>query len=150
MSNVEAKLVDHGFAADGQKLLQVALNGTNAPTSAYTYAGHFVNDTEGTGARNVGGYFSATNSSGDNYAILVPASGGRVGFGTITPNSKAMLDLTSTTQGFLPPRMTKAERTAMGLTTAHAGMVIYQTDNTPGLRVWNGANWMKFTEAADN
>jgi hypothetical protein len=30
-----------------------------------------------------------------------------------------------------------------------AGSVIYQTDNTPGIRVFNGTNWMKFTETAD-
>lgn len=33
--------------------------------------------------------------------------------------------------------------------TGSAGMAVYQTDNTPGLRVWNGTNWMKYTEATD-
>lgn len=32
---------------------------------------------------------------------------------------------------------------------AVAGTLIYQTDNTPGLRVYNGSNWMRFTETAD-
>lgn len=34
-------------------------------------------------------------------------------------------------------------------TAVTEGMTIYQTDNTPGIRVHNGTNWMKFTETAD-
>ncbi len=70
-----------------------------------------------------------------------------VGIGTLTPNAGAILDVTSTTRAFLPPRMTKTQRDAIASPTA--GMVIYQTDNTPGLRVRNGSNWMRYTETAD-
>ena len=34
----------------------------------------------------------------------------QVGIGTNTPNASAALDITSTTSGFLPPRMTEAVR----------------------------------------
>jgi hypothetical protein len=44
------------------------------------------------------------------------------------------------------PNLTKAQRNAL---TPAAGMAVYQTDNTPGLRVYNGTNWMRFTETAD-
>jgi len=64
---------------------------------------------------------------------------------TITSGS-VLADFQSTTQGVVLPRMTKTQRDAM---TAVAGMVVYQTDNTPGLRVYNGTNWMRFTETAD-
>lgn len=37
----------------------------------------------------------------------------------------------------------------VGSLSGDKGMAIYQTDNTPGLRVWNGTNWMRFTETAD-
>lgn len=46
------------------------------------------------------------------------------------------------------PQATLAEREALGTDLA-AGAMIFQTDNTPGLRVWNGANWMRFTETID-
>lgn len=39
--------------------------------------------------------------------------------------------------------------TISAITPPKAGSVIYQTDNTPGIRVFNGTNWMKFTETAD-
>lgn len=72
---------------------------------------------------------------------------GRVGINTITPNASAALDITSTTQGLLLPRMTKVQRDA--ISSPVAGLAVYQTDNTPGLRVYNGTNWMRYTETAD-
>ena len=72
----------------------------------------------------------------------------RLGIQTQSPLS--ILDVSSTTSGFLPPRMTKAQRDAInGGVSIPVGTVIYQTDNTPGLRVYNGSNWMRFTETAD-
>jgi len=75
------------------------------------------------------------------------AENGTVGIGAKPTSASNILELTSTTQGFVLPRMTKAQRDAIA--TPAEGMMVYQTDNTPGLRVYNGANWMKFTETAD-
>jgi hypothetical protein len=52
-----------------------------------------------------------------------------VGIGTTTPNSSAILDLTSTTRALLIPRMTFTERGA--IVSPAAGMIVYQT-NTVG------------------
>jgi hypothetical protein len=84
-----------------------------------------------------------TNSA---FAIFNPIAE-NVGIGTWTPDASSVLDLTSTTKGLLLPRMTKTQRDA--ISSPVAGLAIYQTDNTPGLRVYNGTNWMKFTETAD-
>jgi hypothetical protein len=43
--------------------------------------------------------------------------------------------------------MTKTQRDA--ISSPATGLMIYQTDNTPGLRVYNGTNWMRYTETAD-
>lgn len=67
--------------------------------------------------------------------------------GTETIDPSAQLEITSTTKGLLLPRMTKAQRNL--ISSPVAGLAIYQTDNTPGLRVYNGVNWMKFTESTD-
>lgn len=48
-----------------------------------------------------------------------------VGIGTTTPNNSAILDLNSTTKGLLIPRMTTAQRTAIG---GVAGLVVYDSD----------------------
>ena len=70
-----------------------------------------------------------------------------VAIGSSAPNASAVLDLQTTTKGLLLPRMTKAQRDAIA--SPAAGLVIFQTDNTPGFRAYNGTNWMKFTEATD-
>ena len=51
------------------------------------------------------------------------ASHAQVGIGTSSPN--AALDVTSTTQGFLPPRMTTTQRDAIG--SPAVGLVIFNT-----------------------
>lgn len=61
-----------------------------------------------------------------------------VGIGTSTPSAKAVLDLNSTTKGFLPPRMTTAQRDAIASPTA--GLVIYNT-TTNALSIYNGTLW---------
>ena len=53
-------------------------------------------------------------------------SSGNVGIGTGTsPNANAILDVSSTTKAFMPPRMTTTQRDAIAIPTA--GMVIYNT-----------------------
>ena len=66
-------------------------------------------------------------------------STGSLGLGTNTPNASALLDLTSTTKGFLPPRMTAVQRAA--IVTPTAGLMVYQTDGTPGLYQFDGSAW---------
>lgn len=58
-------------------------------------------------------------------------------------NASAMLDVSSTTKGFLPPRMTEAERNILS-TTAAAGLLIWCTNcGTNGeLQVYNGTAWL--------
>lgn len=65
----------------------------------------------------------------------------QVGIGIITPASSAQLDVTSTTKGFLPPRITHAQKNA--ISTPAAGLIIWCTDcGTAGeLQVFNGTAW---------
>jgi hypothetical protein len=55
-----------------------------------------------------------------------------------SPAASAILDLQSTTQGFLPPRMTSVQRDA--ITSPATGLEIYNTD-TNTLQDYNGASW---------
>ena len=50
----------------------------------------------------------------------------QVGVGTTTPHASAVLDVTSTTQGFLPPRMTQAQRNA--IVSPASGLIIWCTN----------------------
>ena len=61
-----------------------------------------------------------------------------VGIGTITPNVSAKVEIASSTQGFLPPRMTTVQRDA--ILTPAAGLTIYNT-SVNCLQWWNGTIW---------
>ena len=54
------------------------------------------------------------------------------------PNGSAMLDVSSTSKGFLPPRMTTDQRNA--IPSLVAGLVIYNTDEQT-LNICNGTSW---------
>lgn len=84
-------------------------------------------------------------SSRGNSTDFVITSGGNVGIGTASPNLSAVLDLTSTTRGFLPPRMTSTQRNA--ITAPPAGLMIYNT-TTNKLNFHNGSAWREINDSA--
>lgn len=68
-------------------------------------------------------------------------NGTSIGIGTTSPNSSAILDLSATTKGFLPPRMTESERLAISSPTI--GLMVYQTDEPDGVYVYKAAGWIQ-------
>jgi hypothetical protein len=56
---------------------------------------------------------------------------GPVSIGTTVPNSSSILELKSTSKGFLLPRMTSTQRAA--IISPSKGLIIYQTDGSAGL-----------------
>ena len=58
--------------------------------------------------------------------------------GTVTEIPSAKLVVTSTTQGFLPPRLTTTQKNA--ISSPAAGLVVYDTD-TNKLCCYNGTSW---------
>ena len=79
-------------------------------------------------------------------AITITSIAQTVGIGTATPATSAQLDVSSTTKGFLPPRMTTTERNA--ITTPATGLVIFNT-TTNSLEIRNSAAWVSLSPAAD-
>ena len=58
-------------------------------------------------------------------------------------NATAMLDVSSTTKGFLPPRMTYAQRDA--ITSPATGLMVYCSNCGPGTgepQFYNGSSWV--------
>jgi hypothetical protein len=75
----------------------------------------------------------------DGSGNIYNTEGGSVGIGTgATPNASAALELASTTRGFLPPRMTEAQRNA--ITTPATGLMVFNTTSGT-LQFWNGTGW---------
>ena len=65
-------------------------------------------------------------------------NGAGVGIGTSAPNASAKVEIASTTQGFLPPRMTTVQRNA--IVSPATGLVIYNT-TTNCLNFYIGSGW---------
>ena len=88
------------------------------------------------------------NSGGTN--TLVVRDDGNVGIGTSTPDNSAILQVDSTTKGFLPPRMTGSQ--AEGISNPSEGLMVYITNGngtTITSKGWWGttgttsADWVK-------
>ena len=62
----------------------------------------------------------------------------QTGIGTSTPDASAKLDVSSTTKGFLPPRMTTVQRNAIA--SPATGLTIYNT-TINAFQVYNGTAW---------
>jgi hypothetical protein len=66
-------------------------------------------------------------------------SGGIVGIGTASPDGTALLDVSSTTKGFLPPRMTTTQRDA--ISSPPNGLMLYNS-TTDKLQVRAAGAWV--------
>ena len=66
----------------------------------------------------------------------------QVGIGTATPAASSQLEVTSTTKGFLPPRMTTTQRDA--IVSPATGLVIFNT-TTNGLEFKSSTGWVSLT-----
>lgn len=58
--------------------------------------------------------------------LLTVSTYAQVGIGTTTPDASSALDITSTTKGFLPPRMTSTQRNT--ISSPATGLIIFCTD----------------------
>ena len=80
-----------------------------------------------------------------------------VGIGTTTPNASSALEVTSTTQGVLVPRLVlSATNVAAPVTTPAVSLLVYNTataggapnDVSPGYYFWDGTQWVRLLSGA--
>jgi hypothetical protein len=77
------------------------------------------------------------------FALFMSAiSFSQIGIGTTNPDNSAILDVTSTSKGFLTPRMTHAEKTA--IIAPATGLILYCSDcsSSGELQIFNGTSWV--------
>lgn len=71
---------------------------------------------------------------------VVVTDDGNVGVGTATPDASAIMELESTSKGFLPPRMTEAQMDA--IVSPATGLIVYCLDcSEPCLYVYDSSAW---------
>jgi len=91
--------------------------------------------------RTTGGNFTFKGSGGSDALYLsesVAQFVAPISFGTGSPSASACVDLTSTTKGFLPPRMTTTQKNAIA--SPATGLVLYDS-TTNKLQCYNGSTW---------
>lgn len=147
---------DFGLQSGGSRALQhyayheVVIQGGRATTapaafiggSGATYNTRILNTNDSIGL-NVKGAVGQTadllqvTDSADVERVTVTASG-QLGIGQGSPDVSAKLEISSTTQGFLQPRMTTAQRIAIA--TPAEGLQVYDTDLSTVCR-YSGTGW---------
>ncbi len=79
----------------------------------------------------------------NNLESMRIASGGNIGIGNISPAATSALDITSTTKGFLIPRMTNTQRNS--ISSPAVGLQIYNTDCN-AINYWSGTCWIALSK----
>ena len=112
-------------------------NGSSKQTqlfNAVSDGGYYPSGTHASIVENENGVFKFSANSGltqyvgftPKWQLALHGANNNVGIGTLTPNSSAKLDVSSTTQGFAPPEMTATQASAISTTTRK--LIIYVTD----------------------
>ena len=128
-------------AAIGNKAV-IAANPTNSEYPSVYFGASFLNSaTQPTDAD----YFASTA----NGQFVLRATG-NAGIGTLSPDSSALLDLTASSKGFLPPRVALINLTdAATVTRPATGLLVFNTATagtganavTPGYYYYSGVKW---------
>jgi hypothetical protein len=128
---------------------------TNSANSASNQKASVILRSNSSSAAVVASYFESFFGAGDTATGLLLATqpnlaggvvervritaAGRVGVNTSTPNAASIMDVTSTTGGFLPPRMTGAQRDAIA--APPNGLMLYNS-TTDKLQVRAAGSWV--------
>lgn len=86
-----------------------------------------------------GSYITSLDKSGTGLPLILNPFGSSVGIGIINPSPSAVLDLFATDKGFLPPRLSIAQRDALNPKTA--GLMVYNT-TTHCMEHWDTSQWV--------
>jgi len=79
------------------------------------------------------------------YFSLQTGMAQQIGIGTPTPAASAILDVSSTTRGLLPPRLTAAQRNAIA--SPANGLIVFDTDSA-ALMLRSAGGWRRLTTTA--
>jgi hypothetical protein len=135
---------------DGTSLLEVAgnvnFNGSGSRTVSITRDSGSTLQLQSSVTATGSFIFTSTNgplnlgANNTNNFVTITTSG-QLGVNSTSPNASARLQVDSTTQGFLPPRMTTTQKNAIG--TPAAGLMVYDTTLNQ-MSYYNGTTWINF------
>jgi hypothetical protein len=89
------------------------------------------------------GYLSKFTGATSIANSLLFESGSSIGLATTSIDASALFQMDSTSKGFLVPRMTQAQRGAIG--GPAEGLIVYQTNGVIGLYIYSNSVWRSLT-----
>jgi predicted heme/steroid binding protein len=89
------------------------------------------------------GYITKFISSSNIGNSVLFENSSAIGLGTASINASALFQMDSTTKGFLPSRMTQAQRQAIAAPAE--GLIVYQIDSIIGLYIYSNSVWRSLT-----
>jgi hypothetical protein len=153
VNNIIVEAADGDFV-NGQSKITLNTNGVGGlvtPVGSNNWSLTINSISSGGGGGSIGGggtlnYISKFNPDGTNIAnSLLYDNGISVGLGTVNPDASAILELSSTTKGFAPPRMTTLERDA--ILNPVISLLIFNL-TTSLYNYWNGLNWIQIYQSS--
>lgn len=111
------------------------LSGNNSSLGIRAYRSSAGNDWTNT-ALLIG--YDVDNTVRASTGFLALSANGNMGINTVSPHASALLDVTSTTKGMLPPRMTTVQRDA--IVNPSPGLMLFNT-TTQSLEVFTTYGW---------
>jgi hypothetical protein len=134
---------------NSSSLTRLQINGANgslfAVTDAVTGTVFTVNDASGLPIVSVDTGLNDVINMGTYGSNALVVRNNRVGVGNLNPDTSAALDISSTARGLLPPRMTTAQRDAIG--GPATGLTLYNT-TTNTINYRNASAWDSLVPAS--
>ena len=155
--NVNGNTTSNSFIKQGGTSSQYLMADGSVSSGSSTTIGAISSSSTANGATINSGELSLAPADASNGGIVTTGTQtfagnknftGQLSIGTSNPESSAALDVTSTSQGFLPPRMTKDQRNA--IVNKVAGLIVWCNNcgETGELQVYNGTAWTNFIGGA--
>ena len=107
----------------------------------YSYIRCINNGTSGTGESYVNLTFGKTINNLSDVEFMRLTSDGQLGIGTTSPDPSAIVDISSTSMGFLPPRISITQINA--ISSPEEGLTVFNTTNQK-LVYYNGIQWANY------
>ena len=85
--------------------------------------------------------FAGGDFTVDGTTLSIDQSQNAVGVGVAAPDASAVLDVVSTSKGFLFPRMTETQRG--NISSPATGLMVYQTDGDEGVYIKKSFGWVQ-------
>jgi hypothetical protein len=139
ISSDSSAIITAGGAAD---TIDITVDGSVTSQNIYNIDGQLTDASRAVDLANgVINFIKGSINLNDTLYVDESSASVHIGGGANAPEATAVLEVNSTTKGFLFPRMTSAQRLAIG--SPATGLMVYQTDSREGVYIYKSFGWVQ-------